>query len=204
MESTAFHPLASPPGTAMETVQPAHAQVARCRAIRYTGTRTRSTVRRSFRGSCAGWHGPTFWTKFPLTRFREDRNQRSSSSLAKSYLLLIAQGVPPGVQLLNKNSGTTSTGAPFLRVFLPNGVLLPGQSTVQTLRFKRPDASQPIRYQRTLLSGQGKPVTEVDTHTNISRGARWPREFCRQKQDRPNLDHSCAKGAVLQRRSRLK
>jgi len=80
-----------------------------------------------------------------------------STSIIDTHLLVIAQGLPPGVRLLNRNSGTTSTGAPYLRVFLPNGVLLPGQSTVQTLRFKRPDGSQPIRYQLTLLSGQGNP-----------------------------------------------
>jgi hypothetical protein len=80
-----------------------------------------------------------------------------STSIIDTHLLVIAQGLPPGVHLLNRNSGTTSTGAPYLRVFLPNGVLLPGQSTVQTLRFKRPDGSRPIRYQLTLLSGQGNP-----------------------------------------------
>ena len=80
-----------------------------------------------------------------------------STSIIDTHLLVIAQGLPPGVRLLNRNSGTTSTGAPYLRVFLPNGVLLPGQSTVQTLRLKRPNGSQPIRYQLTLLSGQGNP-----------------------------------------------
>ena len=80
-----------------------------------------------------------------------------STSIIDTHLLVIAQGLPTGVRLLNRNSGTTSTGAPYLRVFLPNGVLLPGQSTVQTLRFKRPNGSQPIRYQLTLLSGQGNP-----------------------------------------------
>jgi cytochrome c peroxidase len=79
------------------------------------------------------------------------------TSIIDTHLLLIAQGLPPGVQLLNKHNGTTSTGAPYLRVFLPNGVLLPGQSTVHTLRFKRPDESQPTKYQLTLLSGQGNP-----------------------------------------------
>jgi hypothetical protein len=79
------------------------------------------------------------------------------TSIIDTHLLVIAEGLPPGVQLLNRSSGTTSTAEPYLRVFLPNGVLLPGQSTVQTLRFKRPDGSQPIRYQLRLLSGQGNP-----------------------------------------------
>ena len=80
-----------------------------------------------------------------------------STSIIDTHLLLIPQGLPPGTQLLNKNSGTTSTGAPYLRVFLPNGVLLPGQSIVETLRFKRPDGSQLPRFQLKLLSGQGNP-----------------------------------------------
>ncbi len=80
-----------------------------------------------------------------------------SKSIIDTHLLLIAQGLPPGTQLLNKNSGTTSTGAPFLRVFLPNGVLLPGQSIVETLRFRRPDGSQLPTVQLKLLSGQGNP-----------------------------------------------
>ena len=80
-----------------------------------------------------------------------------STSIIDTHMLVIAQGLPPGVHFLNRNSGTTSSGAPYLRVFLPNGVLLPGQSTVQTLRFKRPEGSQPIKYQLTLLSGQGNP-----------------------------------------------
>jgi hypothetical protein len=81
----------------------------------------------------------------------------NSTSIIDTHLLVIAEGLPPGVRLLNKHSATTSTGAPYLRVFLPNGVLLPGQSTVQTLRFKRPDGSQRLRYQLKLLSGQGNP-----------------------------------------------
>ena len=83
--------------------------------------------------------------------------KNTSQSIIDTHLLLIAQGLPPGTQLLNKNSGTTSTGAPYLRVFLPNGVLLPGQSIVETLRFKRPDGSPLPRFQLKLLSGQGNP-----------------------------------------------
>jgi hypothetical protein len=51
-----------------------------------------------------------------------------------------------------------TTGAPYLRVFLKNGKLLPGQSTVQILRLKQ-QGSSPSNYTLTLLSGQGKTVT---------------------------------------------
>lgn len=81
----------------------------------------------------------------------------TGASIIDTRLIVIAEGLPTGVRLRNRHSGTTSAGAPYLRVFLPNGVLLPGQSTVQTLRLKRPDESQPLRYRLTLLSGQGNP-----------------------------------------------
>jgi hypothetical protein len=84
------------------------------------------------------------------------RITNSSTSIIDTHLLVIAQGLPRGVQLLN-GSGTTSAGEPFLRVFLPNGVLLPGQTTVQQLRLKRPPRLGPLRYELKLLSGQGNP-----------------------------------------------
>lgn len=84
------------------------------------------------------------------------RIKNSSTSIIDTHLLVIAQGLPRGVQLLN-GSGTTSNGEPYLRVFLPNGVLLPGQTTVQELRLKRPPGSGQLRYGLKLLSGQGNP-----------------------------------------------
>ncbi len=97
------------------------------------------------------------------------RITNNSSSIIDTHLLVIAQGLPSSAQLQN-GSGTTSggvplqngggntiAGKPYLRVFLPNGVLLPGQTTVQTLRLKRPQGSGLIRYAVQLLSGQGIP-----------------------------------------------
>jgi hypothetical protein len=57
---------------------------------------------------------------------------------------------------LENASGTTSNGEPYLRTFLPDGVLPPGQSLVAALRFK-PHAKTSVRYTLTLLSGQGNP-----------------------------------------------
>jgi cytochrome c peroxidase len=72
-----------------------------------------------------------------------------------THLLLIPRGLSFRVELENA-SGTTSNGEPYLRTFLPDGVLRPGQSFVATLRFK-PHSKTAISYTLTLLSGQGNP-----------------------------------------------
>jgi hypothetical protein len=80
----------------------------------------------------------------------------NSSTVIDTHLLIIVQGLSDQFELENA-SGTTSTGDPYLRVFLPNGVLLPGQSIVETLLFKRQHNAPPLSYTLTLLSGQGNP-----------------------------------------------
>jgi cytochrome c peroxidase len=81
----------------------------------------------------------------------------NSSSLMDTHLLIVVEGLSGQVQMTNA-SGTTSTGDPYLRVFLPEGVLLPGQSTVVGLTFAQwvPHAS-PVSYTLSFLSGQGNP-----------------------------------------------
>lgn len=74
-----------------------------------------------------------------------------SKSIIDTHLLVIVEGLSSGVRLVNA-SGTTKSGDPYRRIFLPDGTLQPGQSIVVKLRF---DA--PARYSLTLLSGQGKP-----------------------------------------------
>ena len=54
-------------------------------------------------------------------------------------------------------SGRTSTGDPYLRVFLPNGVLAPEQSVDVTLDFSRHAQSPAVSFTLALLSGQGNP-----------------------------------------------
>jgi hypothetical protein len=80
------------------------------------------------------------------------------SGIVDTNLLIIAQGLSNGVQLENA-SGISSSGNPYLRVFLPtNGVLNPGQSIVRQLIFdKRQPGSKPVSYTLDFLSGQGKP-----------------------------------------------
>jgi Di-haem cytochrome c peroxidase len=92
----------------------------------------------------------------------------SSSSIVDTHLLVIVQGLPKGISLENA-SGETSKGEPYLRVFLPNGVLNPGQSITEHLAFRlydddhhdhgwgsRPKARVP-NYTLRFLSGQGQP-----------------------------------------------
>jgi cytochrome c peroxidase len=80
------------------------------------------------------------------------------SGIVDTNLLIIVQGLAKGVQLENA-SAISSSGNPYLRVFLPtNGVLNPGQSIVRQLIFdKRQPSSKPVSYTLDFLSGQGKP-----------------------------------------------
>jgi hypothetical protein len=85
------------------------------------------------------------------------RITNNGTTVIDTHLLLIARGLPRQVRLQN-GSGISSTGDPYLRVFLPSGVLLPGQSIVETLVFERHgrDAAPP-NFSLVLLSGQGTP-----------------------------------------------
>jgi cytochrome c peroxidase len=90
---------------------------------------------------------------------REDvyRITNTSASVVDTHLLMIARGNSTPI-VLDNASGATSTGDPYLRVFLRDGVLLPGQSIVRKLVIKtsRPHLP-PVGYTLTLLSGQGNP-----------------------------------------------
>ena len=89
---------------------------------------------------------------------REDvyRITNTSSSIVDTHLLMIARGLSFDIEMENA-SGRTENGDPYLRVFLADGVLLPGQSIVQTLTFKRHSNAPPVGYTLKLLSGQGNP-----------------------------------------------
>jgi hypothetical protein len=59
---------------------------------------------------------------------------------------------------LENASGNTRSGDPYIRVFLPDGVLQPGQNIVQTLIFRRQGGNNTgVTYVLDLLSGQGNP-----------------------------------------------
>ncbi len=76
----------------------------------------------------------------------------SSSSIVDTHLLVIVQGLPAGSTLTNA-SGTTSKGEPYLRVFLPDGVLNPSQKMTERLVFDVVPGSYTLQF----LSGQGQP-----------------------------------------------
>jgi cytochrome c peroxidase len=92
------------------------------------------------------------------SRRQEDvyRITNNSSSPVDTHLLIVAGGLSTQVRMENA-SGTASTGDPFLRLFLPNGVLFPGQSIVTRLLFRRPPELPRVNYGLSLLSGQGNP-----------------------------------------------
>ena len=88
----------------------------------------------------------------------EYRITNSSPSVVDTHLLIIVRELPDEIRLENA-SGTTRSGDPYIRVFLPNGVLEPGQNIVQTFIFRRPGGNNgpPVSYTLDLLSGQGNP-----------------------------------------------
>jgi hypothetical protein len=73
-----------------------------------------------------------------------------------THLLVIASGLSFQIEMTNA-SGRTSIGDPYRRVFLPHGVLTPGQSVDVSLRFRRHRQSPPVSFTLKLLSGQGNP-----------------------------------------------
>lgn len=89
-----------------------------------------------------------------------------SGAVVDTHLIVIAHGLPARARLRNA-SGVSRAGDPYLRLFLNDGVLRPGQSTVATLVIERGsrdghgDAADrddaPVRYALELLSGQGQP-----------------------------------------------
>jgi hypothetical protein len=85
------------------------------------------------------------------------RITNSSASVIDTNLLMIAESLPRNVQLIGRHTGIASNGAPYLRLFLTDGVLLPGQSTTQTLDFKVPQGVARVSYNLDLRSGQGNP-----------------------------------------------
>jgi cytochrome c peroxidase len=86
----------------------------------------------------------------------EYRLSNVSGSLVDTHLLLIVRGLPSGVRLTN-GSGTTRNGEPYVRIFLKDGVLEPGQRITQRLAFSDTHRGRGLSYQLAFLSGQGNP-----------------------------------------------
>ena len=84
------------------------------------------------------------------------RITNNSTSIVDTHLLVIARGLSNQIHMENA-SGTTRSGDPYRRIFLPNGVLMPGQSIKVKLRFEQWRDAHPAKYSLMLLSGQGNP-----------------------------------------------
>jgi hypothetical protein len=80
----------------------------------------------------------------------------NGTTVVDTHLLTIVRGLPRQASL-NNASGTTKSGAPYMRLFLKEGVLQPGQSTYAELQFTRPRDVPRLNYTLELLSGQGNP-----------------------------------------------
>lgn len=79
-----------------------------------------------------------------------------SDAVVDTHLLVIVSGLPAGVVLKNA-SGTSHKGEPYIRVFLRDGVLKPGERISQRLVFGDVHGRRLPSYTITLLSGQGTP-----------------------------------------------
>jgi hypothetical protein len=98
-----------------------------------------------------------------LERSRGDGRQRDvyriankSGSIIDTHLIVIVRGLSRQIQMAN-GSGTTHGGDPYRRVFLRDGVIMPGQSITVALDFSRERKDPEVRYSLGLLSGQGRP-----------------------------------------------
>jgi len=96
---------------------------------------------------------------FGLVKIQRLKLLNVSSEPVDTHLLLCFKGLPSSVRVINAEGLTTSTptpGLPYLRVFLPGGILPPGRSTTVVVFFLAPFNAQ-INYTLELLSGQGRP-----------------------------------------------
>jgi cytochrome c peroxidase len=73
-----------------------------------------------------------------------------------THLLVVARGLSNQARMENA-SGVSAAGDPYLRLFLTDGVLLPGQTIETRLLFRRQPQVSGASYTLTLLSGQGNP-----------------------------------------------
>jgi len=81
-----------------------------------------------------------------------------SQSVVDTHLLMIVRGLTSGTRLRNSSGTTKVSGNRYMRIFLPSGVLQPGESIVWQLTFRRPGgANVPVPYTLEFMSGQGNP-----------------------------------------------
>ncbi len=80
------------------------------------------------------------------------RITNTSNSVIDTHLLLIVNGLPAGVTVDAKEK--TATGKPYYRMFLPDGVLNPGQVIATSVLRSGGGSSSSYTFQ--VMSGQGK------------------------------------------------
>lgn len=83
-----------------------------------------------------------------------------SSSVVDTHLIVIVEGLDRGVRLANA-SCTTSSGDPYLRVYLPNGVLRSGESIARSLELigRRDHGRARVTPETTVGTGQAMNPT---------------------------------------------
>lgn len=84
------------------------------------------------------------------------RISNQSQSVVDTHLLIVVQNLPAAATLRNA-AGMTSAGDPYVRIFLDDGILGPGESIEARLKFRRHPGDPAIQYTLALLSGQGTP-----------------------------------------------
>jgi hypothetical protein len=82
------------------------------------------------------------------------RRTNTADSVVDTHLVVVVRGLPAGARLIHA-SGTTHDGDPYIRMFLPDGVLQPGQQVTQRFVFSK--VARKLSYRMMLLSGQGTP-----------------------------------------------
>ena len=89
----------------------------------------------------------------------EYRITNAGVSVVDTHLVIVVRGLS-GQYRVENGSGFTRGGDQYVRVFLADGVLKPGQSITQTIRIRRLGGgvdSAPVSYSLDLMSGQGNP-----------------------------------------------
>jgi hypothetical protein len=89
---------------------------------------------------------------------REDvyRITNVSADIIDTHLLVVVQGLADALEVADA-SGFTTAGDPYIREFLRDGVLRPGQTIVVPVTVRRGSHGPAIDYRLKLLSGQGTP-----------------------------------------------
>ena len=83
------------------------------------------------------------------------RITNTGSAVIDTNLIIVVSGLTNNAKLANA-SGLTRGGDPYLRLFLRDGILKPGDSIPVRLHLSGPAGAQ--RYKLTLLSGQGTQI----------------------------------------------